>query len=67
MITTKMEISKNDYKEIVQKPRNEIEDFVINVAYNSPFPPCGYGFESPSIFEEDGKYYVSWKRYDSCD
>lgn len=66
-VTTKIKISENDYNKLIQRSKEEIEDYVLNVAYKSPFNPCGYGFDNPSIFKEDGIYYASWKYWDSCD
>ena len=66
-ITTKIKISENDYNKLLQRSKEEIEDYVLNVAYKSPFNPCGYGFDYPSIFKEDDICYASWKHWDSCD
>lgn len=66
-----MKISRDDYSKLLQYSKNnlysEISDFVENIANDSPFKPCGYGFSDPGFFEEDGKYFVSWKRWSSCD
>lgn len=66
-VTTKVKISENDYNKLLQRSKEEIEDYVLNVAYKSPFSPCGYGFDSPKVFEENGICYASWRYWDSCD
>ena len=66
-----MNISKDDYNKLLQYSkdnlRSEISDFVENIANESMFKPCGYGFNDPGFFEENGKYFVSWNRWSSCD
>ena len=66
-IKTLKKISEEDYNKLLQYSKEEVYEFVVDIANNSPFPPCGYGFSNPSFFEESGKYFVSWSRWGSCD
>ena len=70
-ITSVKNISEEDYNKLLQLSKDnlysEISDFVSEIANKSLFKPCAYGFSSPNFFEEDGRYFVSWKRWDSCD
>lgn len=66
-IKTMMNISEEDYNKLLKCSKEEVENFVAEVSNKSPFPACGYGLFSPSFFEENGKYYVSWERFSSCD
>ena len=66
-VKTMMKISEDDYNKLLKCSQEEVNDFVAEVAQNSPFPPCGYGFSSPNFFEENGRYFVSWERFGSCD
>ena len=70
-IKTMIKISEEDYNKLFQYSKDnlyaEIYEYVAEIANKSSFPPCGYGFSNPSFFEEDGKYFVSWNRWSSCD
>lgn len=66
-IKTKIKISEVDYNKLLQCSKEEMYDFIADIANKSPFPACGYGFSSPTFFEEDGEHFVSWMRWDSCD
>jgi hypothetical protein len=66
-ITTVINISEDDYNKLLRLTKEEAFCFMANVAEHSPFHPCGYGFNSPKFYEENGKYYVSWQRWSSCD
>ena len=70
-VKTKVKISEEDYNKLLQYSKNnlssEVYDFISEIANNSMFPPCGYGFSNPEFFEEDGRYFVSWSRWHSCD
>lgn len=35
--------------------------------FKSNFPAEGYGMDSVRLEEENGKYYISWEHYTSCD
>lgn len=66
-IKMKVEISEKDYDELARRNMKEVADYVLNIACQSTFHPCGYGFYSPIVYKEDGKCYASWGCYDSCD
>ena len=66
-VQSQKEITKEQFEYLQDCDIKEFYNFIENEAVNSPFPPCGYGFESPGLLFKDGKYFVSWKRYDSCD
>lgn len=68
IVETKREISKVVYDEHVIQNHKELSDWIENeVAMKSSFPPMGYGYYGGRLFEQDGKYYVSWRHADSCD
>ena len=67
LIKIKREISETNYIKLMQRTKEQINDYVLNAANNSTLPPCGYGFYNPQICKEDGKYYATWECYDSCD
>ena len=54
-IKTKIKISEVDYNKLLQCSKEETYDFIADIANKSPFPACGYGFSSPTFFEEDGE------------
>ena len=66
-ITTVMKISEDDYNKLLQLSKEDAWIYIADVAENSPFPPCGYGFSDPNFYEENGRHFVSWKRWGSCD
>ena len=66
-IKTQIEIPENDYNKLIQRTKEDIEDYVLNIAYKSSYHPCGYGFSYPKVFKEDDICYASWMHYDSCD
>ena len=57
---TQREITKEQYDKIVAKEMSMSELF-------SVAERCGYGALAHSVFEKDGKYYVSYSISDSCD
>ena len=70
-IKTMIKISEEDYNKLLKYSKDnlyaEIYEYVAEVANKSPFPPCGYGFNNPYFFEENGNHFVSWNRWGSCD
>ena len=66
-VKSKVKIPEDDYNKLIKRSKEEIEDYVMNVAYNSLFQPCAYGFYLPMIFKENGICYASRGHYDSCD
>ena len=67
LVKTQVKITKEDYSKLLVSSYAEVSDYVSDVANESMSPPCAYGFLSPSYYEKDGEYFVSWKHYDSCD
>ena len=65
--TMMMKISEEDYNKLLQLSKEDVYCYIAEIANKSPFPPCGYGFSEPNFFEENGAYFVSWKRWSSCD
>ena len=61
------EISKEQFEHLQNCEVSEFHNFIENEAAKSLFPPCAYGFSSPSILYKDDKYFVVWKHWDSCD
>ena len=59
-------ISPNDYKHLQSHPEL-LENYCLNEAAISNFPPEGYGFFNPELEEKDGDHYVTWFHYESCD
>ena len=66
-LTSRHKITEDDYNRLLQCSRVEISDFVSEIANDSPYPPCAYGFSSPKVFKELGDYFVSWEHWSSCD
>ena len=62
-----IEITKYDYKKLLAGSYSDIYSYVLERSNNSPYPACGYGFYSPRILQKEGKYYISWQHFDSCD
>ena len=67
LVKTIRNISEEDYNKLLICSKEEVKDFVLEIANKSPFPAFGYGFYSPNFYEEDGRYFVSWERWNSCD
>ena len=67
LVKTIKNISEEDYNKLLKCSKEEIYEFVLEIANNSMVKPCAYGFYSPRFFEENGRYFVSWERWDSCD
>lgn len=66
-VQSQKEITKEKFEYLQDCEIKEFYNFIENEAMNSPFHPCAYGFGSPSILYKDDKYFVTWKRWDSCD
>lgn len=71
LIKSVKEINEEEYNILIALKNKDQAAFCVmieNIAYKSPFSPSGYGCELPmSAYKEDGKYFVSWYRWDSCD
>ena len=61
-----VKISPNDYKHLQSHPEL-LENYSLNEASISNFPPEGYGFFNQELEEKDGDHYVTWFHYESCD
>lgn len=67
-IQSMIKISEEEYNKLLQLSKEEAYVFMADIVdTRSSFPPCGYGFSNPSFFEENGNYFVSWRRWGSCD
>ena len=66
-ITTVMNISEDYYNKLLQCSKEDAYCYIADITNKSPFPACGYGFSNPNFYEENGKYFVSWERWSSCD
>lgn len=66
-ISSTKEITKEQFEYLKNCNVKDFYAFIENEAINSPFPPMGYGFSNPNVFCKDGKYFIIWQRWDSCD
>ena len=69
-IKSKAEITEEEYNRInaIKEDRKTFHEMIEDIAYRKGFHPNAYGCELPmSVYEENGKYYASWNRWDSCD
>lgn len=66
-VKTMIKISEDDYNKLLQCSKEDAYCYIAEISNKSPFPACGYGFSDPEFFEENGKYYASWRRWGSCD
>ena len=66
-IQSQQEIIKEEFEYLQDCDIKEFNKAIENIATNSPWHPCAYGFSNPSLLFKDGKYFVTWKRWDSCD
>lgn len=67
LVRTDIKITEEDYNKLRICSQAEFYNYVEDIANNSAFPPCGYGFTSPNYFEKSGEYFISWGHWDSCD
>lgn len=67
LVTTKKEITKEEFEHLITRDVSEFYDYIENIACHSAFHPSAYGFLTPKVMNEEGIYYVSWQHYDSCD
>ena len=65
MFAGKREISKDIYEKALNN-RNYICSEDMNKVFNMA-EICGYGIYGAQVYEEDGKYYVSYYRGSTCD
>jgi hypothetical protein len=65
------EITEEEYNKLIILENNDRKSFhemIESIACRSNFSPNAYGCDIPMrAYEEDGKYYASWHRWDSCD
>jgi hypothetical protein len=66
-ITTKVKITEEEYNKLLKCSRDEVEDYISDVAVKHLWNPAGYGFFRPMFFMQANEYFVSWEHYDSCD
>ena len=70
VVQSKHELTVDQYnylKEFWKHAPKEAEEIVADIAKQDGYHPAGYGCWGIKVYEEDGKYYVSWKRQNSCD
>lgn len=67
LVTTKVKITEDEYNKLLQCSKEEIRDYIENIATKSALNPAGYGFYAPLFFMQANEYFVSWEHYDSCD
>jgi hypothetical protein len=65
------EITEEEYNKLITVQDNDRKTFhemIEDISYKKGFHPNAYGCELPMrVYEEDGKYFASWNRWDSCD
>ena len=70
-IRTVAEITEEEYNKLITiqtTNRKAFHEMIEDIAYRKGFNPNAYGCELPmSVYEENGKYYATWNRWDSCD
>lgn len=66
LIISEQEISQADYNEI-SGDTAKIEEYVGWRARFSGYPPAGYGFFKPVLFEKDKQFFCAWSHRDNCD
>lgn len=68
IVESRAEITKEAYEKLENNP-SLIDKYGRTVATNSCFHPCGYGYYGSRILydDSDNRYYLIWKRGDSCD
>lgn len=67
MERTYVEIEKEFYEKIKNADKEAADEMMIGIAIKRGFNPAGYGFYSPMLYEQNGKYYFSWLHGESCD
>ena len=67
LIKSIVEINKDFYEKIKNADKEAASQMMLGIVVDSCYHPCGYGYYSPMIYEEDGKYYFSWVHGSSCD
>ena len=66
-IESRTEITKDQFEYLQNCNYKQLYSYIEKLTLETPFPSCGYGFESPRIITEEDKYFATWKRWDSCD
>ena len=67
MVTSKVKIKEEDYRKYSNCSKEEIEEFIYNIAVDSSYCPQGYGFYGCWLTEENGEFFAVWKHWHSCD
>lgn len=71
LIKSIIEITGEEYNRLITLENDNgtaFREMIESIAYRSLFSPNGYGCELPmKAYEENGKYFASWHRWDSCD
>ena len=61
MIESFYEINEETYQKLLGDNQT-LKNFGYQVACNSMFKPYQYGFYGCRLFQEDGRFYLGWKR-----
>ena len=67
IVTSKVKITEEEYNNLLQCSKEEVSDYIVNIATKRMWYPNAYGFYAPMFFKQADEYFVSWEHYDSCD
>ncbi len=67
LITVKRKITEDEYNKLLQCSKEEVNNYILEIASKSVLNPAIYGFYRPLFFKQADEFFVSWERYDSCD
>lgn len=65
MVQVRKNISKELYEKFTNAPK--AEQHILVTDYLGAAIVCGYGLYGYSFSEDNGKYYLTYERGDSCD
>ena len=67
IVTSKVQITEEEFNNLLKLSREEVRDYIADIAVKRMWHPAGYGFYSPMFFKQADEYFVSWEHFDSCD
>lgn len=67
LVTSKVKITEDEYNKLLKCSKEEVRNYIADIAEKRMWYPAGYGFYAPMFFKQADEYFVSWEHYDSCD
>ena len=67
LVTSKVKITEDEFNKLLECSKEEVRDYIADIAVKRMWHPAGYGLYRPMFFKQADECFVSWEHYDTCD